>query len=115
MTKLWKLLALKKLLDLTNPKIKKIYVNTAQELYSSTDWEIPRLKRFDWMNNYYTITFDNWDELSIWDFSKYQISDNNEKTREVEQINELLEDIDFSIDELNYFIEDIAKSYNIKI
>jgi len=113
---MWNLKILKKLLDNWNFKIKKIYLNTSNDLFSSDDWELKALSHFNWMDNYFTITFDNWDELSIWDFNKYQIdSDLNESTREKEQINELLnsDSFNYTINELNNFIEILAKENNL--
>jgi len=113
---MWNLKIIKTLLDNWNFKIKKIYLNTSKDIYSSDDWELKSLTNFDWMNNYFTITFENWDELSIWDFNKYQVDSDNNITREIEQINEVLNDKNFNytLAELNDFIEQLATENHLQ-
>lgn len=114
---LWNLKKIKKLLDNMNIKIKKINLNTSMDLFSSEDNKLKSLSHFDWLNSYFTIVFDNWDQLSLWDFNEYQVDSDNVSTRNIEQINDLLKDNDnnfiYTLNELNNFIEQLSYENNI--
>ena len=91
--------------------IRKIDVNNRDEYFSTEDKDIPfkMLKTFNWMDNYYMIYFhDNYDELCIWDYNNFDTENSNQKT---EQFNEYLKDLmwEFSVQELNDFIEPLIK------
>lgn len=111
---IWNLKALKILLDRLNQKIKRISLNTSMDIFSTDDNKLRYLKNFNWLDNYFIIIFENYDELCIWDYDNFDFDTN---TREKEQIQELLKDtnLTYTLDELNNLIELICKENNFNI